>query len=113
MNENTSTLMLTVKDVARALNISPQSVYRNKHALGAFQLTPGGAVRFPYNCIELKRKENAISDAQREMAREKDDSRPAENKDLSNKDSSQKMGSRAKRRSMATARIPDLYNLMA
>jgi hypothetical protein len=37
---------LTVKDVVKVLNVSKNYVYRNKHALGAFQACRGGRLLF-------------------------------------------------------------------
>lgn len=45
--------MLTASQVSTLLNVSRAWVYRNKRALGGFQLSPGAAVRFSENRIEL------------------------------------------------------------
>lgn len=105
--------MLTAQDVAKALRVSLPWVYRNKHALGAFQLTPGDAVRFPDNCIEIKRKEEyALSNAKREVARNAHDPGKSQDKDIPRQSGSKKMGGGAKRRGMGRTKFADPYNLL-
>lgn len=105
--------MLTAQEVARVLNVSPDWVYRHKHALGGFQPSPGSAVRFSENRIEeIKEGKHAIPNAQREMAGKTYDTWEGENPHLHDKARSKKMGSRTGRRKMEI-RFEDPFGLLA
>lgn len=104
--------LMTVKEVADLLKVSDSWVYDNQVKLGGIKLSPKkrGAVRFFKNKIEEKLND-AISDAEREMARQKDDRRKSQNARLSNQGGGKKMGSSAKRGSVAGRSIADPYAL--
>lgn len=85
--------MLSAQEVAAALSVSLNWVYRHKNALRGFQPAPGG-----------------LSVEKRALEGSEDDCRAAKNKDLPYKGRSQKMGGRAGRRIVAG---PDKHNLLA
>lgn len=106
--------MLTASQVSTLLNVSRAWVYRNKRALGGFQLSPGAAVRFSENRIEQIRTEDyALSDAQREMARDADDTGPRSHEIISDQGRGKKMGGRTKRREVGSRYFADPYGLLA
>ena len=107
--------MLTASEGAALLNVSPAWVYRHKHALGGFQLDHCGAVRFSENHIEAIKegKINALYDAQREMARDADDTGPRSHEIISDQGRGKKMGSGTNARQLAASRDRDPYGLLA
>ena len=94
MNLNQS---LTASQVAKALNVSPSWVYRNKRALGGTQVTPGGRLLFFEDELQRRLKPDAISDEKREMACSQNDRRQAQNKNVQNQKGGNQVGGRTKR----------------
>jgi hypothetical protein len=86
--------ILTVKEIAKDLQVSASFIYRNKHALGAFQACRGGRLLFLEDEIQriLRRKSNAISRKERQMERNQNDRRPEADEIVRNKNQSKKMG---------------------
>ena len=99
--------MLTAKQVAKRLQTSVSWVYAHKWALGAFQLSAGGAVRFPEQRI-TEMIANAVPNGQWEVEGDQDDKRSPKAKSMPDKSRSEKMGITTDRRAMATA---DPYGL--
>jgi hypothetical protein len=113
INNNTSP-MLTAKQVAKILSVSPAWVYSHRHALGGIQLEHHSAVRFFDNFIEIiKDKSDELYDEKRQMARKPDDTRHCKDKGLFNKTGGQKVGSVAERRTVAGEGLNDPYKLLA
>ena len=86
--------ILTVKDVAKVLPVSISFIYRNKHALGAFQACRGGRLLFLEDEVQriLRRKSNAIPRKERQMERDQDDRRSEANEIIQRQKRSKKMG---------------------
>ena len=106
--------MLTAKETAKLLDVNETWVYRHKHALGAFQLMPGGAVRFPENRIEqIRSGVYALPNAERKMESNPDDSGSHKNKNFCNQNGSKKMGDGTKQRNMGRGNITDTHGLLA
>ena len=107
-------MMLTAQDVATLLRVSLPWVYRHKHALGGFQLSPGAAVRFSENRIEqIRTGAYALPDAKREMTRDADDTGPRSHEVISDQGRGKKMGGRTKRRDVGSRDFTDPYGLLA
>ena len=103
--------MLTAQEVAKALNVSPDWVYRHKHALRGFQPAPGCALAFPEKVIqEIQEGTYGLSVEKRTLAGSQDDCRTAENEAVRYESRGAKVGGRAKHRHLAGA---DRHNLLA
>lgn len=103
--------MLSAQEVAAALSVSLNWVYRHKNALRGFQPAPGCALSFSETVIrQILEGTYGLSVEKRALEGSEDDCRAAKNKDLPYKGRSQKMGGRAGRRIVAG---PDKHNLLA
>jgi DNA-binding MurR/RpiR family transcriptional regulator len=85
---------MTVKEIAKDLQVSTSFVYRNSSALGAFQACRGGRLLFSEK--ELKRilrgKSNAISGKKRKVERPQNDRRQETDEIIQKQKRSKKMG---------------------
>lgn len=103
--------MLSAQEVAKALSVSVNWVYRHKNALRGFQPAPGCALSFSENVIQkIKEGTYGIPTERWTLAGSQNDCRAAKDEDLPHESRGQEMGGRARRRVVAG---PDKYNLLA
>lgn len=103
--------MLSAREVAKALSVSINWVYRHKDALRGFQPAPGCALAFSETIIQqIQEGAYGIPTQGRTLAGGTDDRRTAQDEDLPHESGGKKMGGRAKRRPVAG---PDKYRLLA
>lgn len=103
--------MLSAQEVAAALSVSLNWVYRHKNALGGFQPAPGCALSFSETVIrQILEGTYGLSVEKRALEGSQNDCRTAQNKDMPHKGRSQKMGGRTGRRIVAG---PDKHHLLA
>jgi len=87
--------ILTVKQVAKALNVSTNFVYNHKRALGAFQACRSGRLLFSEKELQeiIRRRDSyAIPREERQVARAQDDRRQKADKIVQKQKCGKKMG---------------------